>query len=67
MKLPRRQFLHLSAGAAALPSLSRVAWAQAMTMQSANKHGLVNNVWAQLMLLTVVALILFVLASRYVW
>jgi tripartite-type tricarboxylate transporter receptor subunit TctC len=29
MKLPRRQFLHLSAGAAALPSLSRVAWAQA--------------------------------------
>jgi hypothetical protein len=32
-----------------------------MTMQSADKHGLVNNVWAQLMLLTVVALILVVL------
>jgi tripartite-type tricarboxylate transporter receptor subunit TctC len=29
MKLPRRQFLHLAVGAAALPVLSRVAWAQA--------------------------------------
>jgi tripartite-type tricarboxylate transporter receptor subunit TctC len=29
MKLPRRQFLHLAAGAAALPALSRVASAQA--------------------------------------
>jgi tripartite-type tricarboxylate transporter receptor subunit TctC len=30
MKLPhRRQFLHLAAGAAALPALSRVAWGQA--------------------------------------
>ena len=29
MKLPRRQFLHLAAGAAALPVVSRVAWAQA--------------------------------------
>jgi tripartite-type tricarboxylate transporter receptor subunit TctC len=29
MKLPRRQFLHLAAGAAALPSASRFAWAQA--------------------------------------
>jgi tripartite-type tricarboxylate transporter receptor subunit TctC len=29
MKLPRRQFLHLAAGAAALPVLSRFAWAQA--------------------------------------
>jgi tripartite-type tricarboxylate transporter receptor subunit TctC len=28
MKLPRRKFLHLAAGAAALPALSRVAWAQ---------------------------------------
>jgi tripartite-type tricarboxylate transporter receptor subunit TctC len=28
MKLARRQFLHLAAGAAALPVLSRVAWAQ---------------------------------------
>ena len=28
MKLPRRKFLHLAAGAAALPSVSRVAWAQ---------------------------------------
>ena len=29
MKLPRRQFLHLAAGAAALPTLSRIARAQA--------------------------------------
>ncbi len=28
MKLPRRQFLHLAAGAPALPAVSRVAWAQ---------------------------------------
>src|SRR5499427_5080675 len=29
MKLPRRTFLHLAAGAAALPALPRFAWAQA--------------------------------------
>src|SRR5215467_7096399 len=29
MKLPRRQSLHLAAGAAALPALSRFAWGQA--------------------------------------
>ena len=29
MKLPRRNFLHLVAGAAALPAVSRVSWAQA--------------------------------------
>jgi len=29
MKLPRRTFLHLAAGAAALPATSRFAWAQA--------------------------------------
>jgi tripartite-type tricarboxylate transporter receptor subunit TctC len=28
MKLPRRQFLHLAAGAAALPVMARLAWAQ---------------------------------------
>jgi len=28
MKLPRRKFLHLAAGAASLPAFSRVAWAQ---------------------------------------
>jgi tripartite-type tricarboxylate transporter receptor subunit TctC len=28
MSLPRRQFLHLTVGAAALPAISRVAWAQ---------------------------------------
>jgi tripartite-type tricarboxylate transporter receptor subunit TctC len=29
MKLPRRKFLHLAVGAAALPATSRFAWAQA--------------------------------------
>jgi len=29
MKLPRRRFLHLAAGVAALPVVSRIAWAQA--------------------------------------
>jgi tripartite-type tricarboxylate transporter receptor subunit TctC len=29
MKLLRRRFLHLAASAAALPAVSRVAWAQA--------------------------------------
>jgi hypothetical protein len=29
MKLPRRNFLHLAAGIAALPAISRVAMAQA--------------------------------------
>jgi len=28
MKLPRRRFLYLAAGAAALPAVSRFAWAQ---------------------------------------
>src|SRR5256714_1009574 len=28
MKFPRRQFLHLAAGAVALPMVSRIAWAQ---------------------------------------
>src|SRR5499426_4629793 len=29
MKLPRRNFLHLAVGAAALPAIARLAWAQA--------------------------------------
>jgi len=29
MKLPRRKFLHLTAGAASLPAVSRMAWSQA--------------------------------------
>ena len=33
MKLPRRQFLHLAAGAAALPALSRIAGAQTYPMR----------------------------------
>jgi tripartite-type tricarboxylate transporter receptor subunit TctC len=35
MKLPRRKFLHLAAGAAALPTVSRMAWAQAYPTRSA--------------------------------
>src|SRR5262245_46534664 len=31
MKLPRRTFLHLAAGAAALPAASRMAWSQAVS------------------------------------
>src|SRR5205085_659955 len=33
MKLPRRQFLHLAAGAAALPAVSRIARAQTYPMR----------------------------------
>jgi tripartite-type tricarboxylate transporter receptor subunit TctC len=33
MKLPRRQFLHLAVGAAALPAVSRLAWAQTYPAQ----------------------------------
>jgi hypothetical protein len=33
MKLPRRKFLHLAAGAAALPAVSRVAQAQAYPLR----------------------------------
>src|SRR5262245_32848144 len=33
MKLPRRNFLHLAAGAVALPAVSRLAWAQAYPMR----------------------------------
>src|SRR5215475_10312592 len=33
MKLPRRNFLHLAAGAAALPALSRIAWTQAYPLR----------------------------------
>ena len=33
MKLPRRNFLHVAAGAAALPAVSRFAWAQAYPLR----------------------------------
>jgi len=36
MKLPRRNFLHLAAGAAALPAVSRFAWAQAYPTRPVN-------------------------------
>jgi tripartite-type tricarboxylate transporter receptor subunit TctC len=34
MKLPRRKFLHLAAGAAALPAAARIAWAQSYPVRS---------------------------------
>jgi tripartite-type tricarboxylate transporter receptor subunit TctC len=34
MKLPRRRFLHLAAGAAVLPAASRIAWAQTYPTRS---------------------------------
>jgi tripartite-type tricarboxylate transporter receptor subunit TctC len=33
MKIPRRRFLHLAAGAATLPAVSRIAWAQTYPMR----------------------------------
>jgi len=34
MKLPRRRFLHLATGAAALPAATRIAWAQTYPTRS---------------------------------
>jgi hypothetical protein len=39
MKLPRRQFLDLAAGAAALPAVSRMASAQTYPVASVSKDG----------------------------
>src|SRR5262249_8706894 len=54
MKLPRRNFLHLAAGAAALPTVSRVTWAQ--TYPTRPVHWIVgytpgggNDIFARLM------------------
>jgi hypothetical protein len=39
-----------------------------MTMQSDHKaHGLLNNPWGQMGLLTAVVIVLIVLAAQYVW
>jgi hypothetical protein len=38
MKLPRRNFLHLAAGATALPVLSRLARAQALSDAASEDH-----------------------------
>ena len=39
MTFPRRTFLHLTAGAAALPAVSRVAWAQTYPAQTTIDEG----------------------------
>jgi tripartite-type tricarboxylate transporter receptor subunit TctC len=54
MKLPRRQFLHLTAGAAALPAVSRIAWAQAYPTRPVriivgNPAGSASDILARLM------------------
>ena len=54
MKLPRRRFLHLAAGAAALPAASRFAWAQAYPTRSvriiaANGPGSAPDILARLL------------------
>jgi hypothetical protein len=39
-----------------------------MTMQSDNKaHGFADNIWTQMGLLAVVAIVLIALAAHYVW
>ena len=54
MKLPRRQFLHLAAAAAALSGVSRIAWAQAYPTRPVRllvgfPAGGVTDVFARLM------------------
>jgi tripartite-type tricarboxylate transporter receptor subunit TctC len=54
MTLPRRQFLHLAAGAATLPAVSRFAWAQAYPARPvrvivANAPGIAGDILARLL------------------
>ena len=46
MKLPRRRFLHLAAGAAALPAVSRIAWGASLAPKSS--QGVGTNAMAKL-------------------
>jgi len=45
MKLPRRKFLHLAAGAAALPAASRSARAQAKRGEVVPRHLALRKNW----------------------
>jgi hypothetical protein len=45
------------------PDLGRVF----MTMQERKDHGLANNFWLQMGLIAVVAVIVIMLAAKYVW
>jgi len=38
-----------------------------MTIQSEGHHGLANNIWAQMGLLAVTAIVLIAIAAHYVW
>jgi hypothetical protein len=45
MKLPRRNFLHLAAGAAALPAVSRIAQAQIYPARPISERTLDDPEW----------------------
>jgi hypothetical protein len=45
MKLPRRKFLHLAAGAAALPAVSRFTWAQTYPTRPVASPVVGRQVW----------------------
>jgi hypothetical protein len=50
MKLPRRNFLHLAAGAAALPAVSRIAQAQGYPSRQSRTAQVLTCSWPSGML-----------------